>query len=60
MPRCIYKKLMSARCTLEDLSELQPTLAKGLKDILAYEDAASFSDVYGDLCFQITYDIFGV
>lgn len=59
MPRAIYKKLMGQTCTLDDLSELEPGLAKGLYQILSHQSLESFQECYGDLNFQITYETFG-
>ncbi|XP_072041888.1 LOW QUALITY PROTEIN: probable E3 ubiquitin-protein ligase HECTD2 [Amphiura filiformis] len=70
-PPCTYKKLLSpavvpynnpgaevGRCnvTLDDLSTMNPDLANGLKETLAYE-----GDVEEDLCmsFQASYSVYG-
>jgi len=72
LPLCCYKKLLSpavvpfhnphapvgiATLSLEDLSDVNPELAHGLKELLSYE-----GDVENDLCqtFQISYKSYGV
>jgi len=55
MPRSLFKKMKGRKMTLDDLEELQPTLAKGLKQIRDYVgDVADF-----DCNFQISYEEYG-
>eukprot|EP00602_Paraphysomonas_sp_CaronLab_P008247 CAMPEP_0185019840 /NCGR_PEP_ID=MMETSP1103-20130426/2420_1 /TAXON_ID=36769 /ORGANISM="Paraphysomonas bandaiensis, Strain Caron Lab Isolate" /LENGTH=687 /DNA_ID=CAMNT_0027550361 /DNA_START=26 /DNA_END=2086 /DNA_ORIENTATION=+ len=56
MPKVIYKKLKGADCTLEDLAELQPDLAAGLKKLLDFD--GNVQDVFGAF-FCITYETMG-
>ncbi|XP_032229698.2 probable E3 ubiquitin-protein ligase HECTD2 isoform X2 [Nematostella vectensis] len=70
-PSCCYKKLLSpavvpfhnpnarvglANLGLEDLAEVMPELARGLKELLSYE-----GDVENDLCqtFQVSFTSYG-
>jgi ubiquitin-protein ligase E3 A len=56
-PRLIYKKLLGEKVSLEDVTQLFPSLGKGLKQLLNWEEG----DV-GDIfmrTFEISYDVYG-
>lgn len=56
MPLLVYKRLKGLNGSLEDLAQLEPTLAAGLKTLLDYEGdvQAAFGFV-----FQVSYELFG-
>ncbi|GFR22660.1 ubiquitin-protein ligase E3A [Trichonephila clavata] len=57
-PMVVYRKLMGKKGTFYDLSDWNPTLYKGLKDLLSYE-GDDMETVYMQT-FRITYkDVFG-
>jgi len=56
-PLIVYKKLCSCKPRLEDLSEFNPGLFKGLKQLLEYSGPNFQDDM--DLTFQITSNYFG-
>ncbi|XP_065835558.1 probable E3 ubiquitin-protein ligase HERC4 [Oscarella lobularis] len=56
-PLVVYKKLLSRQLTLQDLKELQPSLAENLQALLDY-DGDDFVDMFC-LTFQITRSSFG-
>jgi len=56
-PLIVYKKLCDVKPTLEDLSEFNPGLYKGLKQLLDYSGPNFQEDM--DLTFQITSNYFG-
>ncbi|XP_070568117.1 probable E3 ubiquitin-protein ligase HECTD2 [Ptychodera flava] len=55
-PTTIYKKLQGEDLDLQDLMEFQPSLGRGLKELLEYEDEVEFT-----FCqtFQISYQSMG-
>ncbi|XP_077977108.1 ubiquitin-protein ligase E3A-like isoform X2 [Glandiceps talaboti] len=55
-PAAIYKKLQGESLDLQDLIENQPSLGRGLKDLLEYEDDVEFTFCY---TFQISYQSMG-
>lgn len=59
-PLVLYKKLLNETLELEDLSYLDPLLAKNLQEILSttYEKE-EFDAIFGDLNFTITLQTFG-
>ncbi|KAJ1977816.1 hypothetical protein H4R35_002144 [Dimargaris xerosporica] len=60
-PLALYKKLMDQPVGLADLADLDPTVARSLRQILAYESEGSdddLEDVFGQT-FQITYTCYG-
>ena len=57
-PRAIYKKMLNEEVgSIEDVGDLSPALAKGLRDLLAYEE----NDVENVFClnFAVVEDVFG-
>lgn len=46
-PKACYKKLLGHECTIEDLREWQPDIAKALEFILNYSDATPLEEVLG-------------
>lgn len=57
-PLVLYKKLLSDEFgSVEDLEDLSPSLAKGLRDLLAY-DGNDVEDVFS-LNFAVVEDVFG-
>jgi ubiquitin-protein ligase E3 A len=60
-PSLVYKKLMGAKGTLTDLEEVNPDLARGLKQLLSYnekEAGESVEEAFG-LNFRISYEVYG-
>ncbi|KAJ1983490.1 hypothetical protein H4R34_001251 [Dimargaris verticillata] len=60
-PLALYKKLMGQPVGLADLADLDPTVARSLRQILAYESEGGgddLEDVFGQT-FQITYTCYG-
>ena len=56
LPVAVYKKLKGLASTLDELSVLQPSLAKGLRTLLSFSgDVKSTFET----SFQITYEVFG-
>jgi len=55
-PMVLYRKLLGHRPTLDDLAEVDPEVAKSLRQLLQL-DAASGADL--DLTFEVTYDAWG-
>lgn len=60
-PSIIYKKLLGAKGTLDDLNQINPDLARGLKQLLAYDEKASSESVEDAFClnFRIAYEVYG-
>lgn len=56
-PLALYKKIVNEPLKLSDLSELEPTLANSLKELLDY-DGEDIEDVF-DLTFEIARAEFG-
>ncbi|XP_038048029.1 ubiquitin-protein ligase E3A-like [Patiria miniata] len=58
-PTAIYKKLHGEVMDIEDLMEIQPSLGRGLKELLAYQEEEE--DVENVFCqtFQISYTMMG-
>ncbi|XP_077295148.1 HECT and RLD domain containing E3 ubiquitin ligase 4 isoform X2 [Arctopsyche grandis] len=56
-PLALYKKLLNAPVTLEDLEDINPTVAKSLQSLLDYK-GSDVEDVFG-LYFEISRDIYG-
>ena len=52
----MYKKLKGLKSTLDDLSDLQPDLARGLHTLLDY--VGDVQSTFG-FVFQISYEVFG-
>lgn len=52
----VYKKLLNGQTTLEDLGDANPTLASGLKALLAY-DGDDVADVFCRT-FEVEYKVF--
>lgn len=59
-PLALYKKVLNENLELEDLAQLDPLLAKNLKDILEtnYKED-EFNAIYGDMTFSISVAEFG-
>eukprot|EP01112_Ceratiomyxa_fruticulosa_P021097 TRINITY_DN7344_c0_g3_i1.p1 TRINITY_DN7344_c0_g3~~TRINITY_DN7344_c0_g3_i1.p1 ORF type:complete len:862 (-),score=233.51 TRINITY_DN7344_c0_g3_i1:347-2932(-) len=55
-PEVVYKKLMGLTPTLKDLKTVQPQLARGFEQLLAFE--GDVEEVY-DRNFEVTFEIFG-
>lgn len=60
-PSVVYKKLMGAKGTFEDLEQIDPDLSRGLKQLLEYDEASSGESVEDAfmLNFRATYDVYG-
>merc|ERR1719421_2436849 len=59
-PMVLYKKLMGeTEFGLSDLLDFQPSLAKGLIQLLEHEPASSVQDTFGPLSFTVSYERFG-
>ena len=56
MPTALYKKLKGEKCSLSDLSELQPGLANGLRQLLEFD--GDVAETFGQN-FELTYEKFG-
>lgn len=56
-PVCLYKKLLNKKLNLDDLRGLQPTVARGLQDLLDYTED-DLSEVFS-LYFQLIEHSFG-
>ncbi|KAJ3414577.1 putative E3 ubiquitin-protein ligase HTD2 [Chytridiales sp. JEL 0842] len=52
-PLALYKKLLKSPITLEDLTELDPSLSRGMKSLLTFD--GDISETFG-WTFQIEYD----
>jgi len=56
-PLLVYKKLCGMKPTLDDLADINPGLARGLKQLLQYNGDNIEEDI--NLDFQISYDYYG-
>lgn len=53
----MYKKLLGRKCTLEDLTQLEPSVGHSLRRLLETTDAAEVASL--GLAFEISTEVFG-
>mmetsp|Transcript_35161 Transcript_35161/g.80504 ORF Transcript_35161/g.80504 Transcript_35161/m.80504 type:complete len:765 (-) Transcript_35161:67-2361(-) len=61
-PPAVYSTLMlgkQAKLGLSDLLDFQPSLARGLIQLLEWSDRDSFESTFGSLTFMVDYECFG-
>lgn len=59
-PSIIYKKLMGGKGTVDDLAQINPDLARGLRQLLDYDETGNES-VEDAFClnFRVSYEVYG-